>query len=96
MPVLPSKHSHLFGWPAAAAVLIAFWVGMLASLAGTSQIYDEGGHATAGYSFWRYNDYRLDPENGNLPQRVIALPLCPAITIFPLTTTYGARRPNGR
>jgi hypothetical protein len=69
------ERSPLLGWPAAAAVLIVFWIGMLASLSGTSQTFDEGVHVTAGYTFWRYNDYRLNPENGNLPQRVMALPL---------------------
>lgn len=83
MSVLPSKHSRLLGWPAAAVVLIAFWVGMLVSLAGTSQTFDEGVHVTAGYTFWRYNDYRLNPENGNLPQRVMALPLLPGHYDFP-------------
>ncbi|MFZ1218704.1 MAG: glycosyltransferase family 39 protein [Chthoniobacterales bacterium] len=48
---------------------------MITSLVGTSQTLDEGVHVTAGYTFWRYNDYRLNPENGNLPQRVMALPL---------------------
>jgi hypothetical protein len=83
MSVLPSKQSRLLGWPAAAVVLIAFWAGMLTSLTGTSQVYDEGGHITAGYTYWRYNDYRLDPENGNLPQRVMALPLLPGHYNFP-------------
>jgi hypothetical protein len=32
-------------------------------------------HLTGGYSYWRFNDYRLQPENGNLPQRWGALPL---------------------
>ncbi|MCR6654632.1 MAG: hypothetical protein NVV63_02215 [Opitutus sp.] len=36
---------------------------------------DETIHLTSGYSYWRYNDYRLQPENGNLPQRWAALPL---------------------
>ena len=31
--------------------------------------YDETAHLTAGYSYWKFNDYRLQPENGNLPQR---------------------------
>ena len=75
MPVSQSRQSRLLGWPAAAAVLVAFWLGLLASLLGTSQTLDEGVHVTAGYTFWRHNDYRLNPENGNLPQRVAALPL---------------------
>ena len=36
---------------------------------------DETVHLTGGYSYWRFNDYRLHPENGNLPQRWAALPL---------------------
>jgi hypothetical protein len=36
---------------------------------------DEVAHLVAGYSYWIYNDYRLNPENGNLPQRWMALPL---------------------
>lgn len=36
---------------------------------------DETAHLTGGYSYWRFNDYRLQPENGNLPQRWAALPL---------------------
>ena len=36
---------------------------------------DEGIHIVSGYSYWKYNDYRLQPENGNLPQRWAAIPL---------------------
>ena len=36
---------------------------------------DEIAHLTAGVSYWLTNDYRLHPENGNLPQRWAALPL---------------------
>ena len=60
---------------AAVLVLLLFWAGLLASLRNKGMTYDEIGHATAGYSYWRYNDFRLDPENGNLPQRLMALPL---------------------
>ncbi len=60
---------------AAGLVLLLFWAGLLASLRNKGMTYDEIGHATAGYSYWRYKDFRLDPENGNLPQRLMALPL---------------------
>ena len=36
--------------------------------------FDEMAHLTAGYTYWAFNDYRLHPENGNLPQRLGALP----------------------
>jgi hypothetical protein len=59
----------------AAVVLALFWAAMVASLRDKSITYDEIAHATAGYAFWRLDDFRLNPENGNLPQRVAALPL---------------------
>src|ERR1700719_4853277 len=34
-----------------------------------SPTFDEPQHLTAGYSYWVTNDFRLDYENGNLPQR---------------------------
>ena len=37
--------------------------------------FDEPTHLTAGYSYWLKHDYRLDPENGNLPARWASLPL---------------------
>jgi hypothetical protein len=46
---------------------------------------DEIAHLTAGYSYWKTGDYRLQPENGNLPQRFAALPAAalPARLSFP-------------
>ena len=37
--------------------------------------FDETAHLTAGYSYWTTGEFRLQPENGNLPQRWAALPL---------------------
>jgi hypothetical protein len=47
----------------------------LNGVAHDSGTYDEFVHVTAGYSYWAFNDYRLNPENGNLAQRIVALPL---------------------
>src|SRR5208337_2826288 len=44
---------------------------------------DEIAHLTAGYSYWTTNDYRLQPENGNLPQRWAAIPLLASRPRFP-------------
>lgn len=49
----------------------------------TGATFDEPAHITAGVSYWRFNDYRLNPENGNWPQRLIALPDILASTVFP-------------
>jgi hypothetical protein len=60
---------------AAAAVLALYWW-MATSVSDTMcTTGDEIAHLTAGYSYWTTNDYRLQPENGNLPQRWAALPL---------------------
>ncbi|HEX2855187.1 MAG TPA: glycosyltransferase family 39 protein [Opitutaceae bacterium] len=66
---------RLTGPLAAAVVLATFWGVMLSSLREKSLTSDEIVHATAGYTYWKYRDYRLNPENGILPQRVMALPL---------------------
>jgi hypothetical protein len=64
------------------AILVPVVVGCLLYLtmalrgvAHDSGTYDEYVHVTAGYSYWAFNDYRLNPENGNLAQRIVALPL---------------------
>jgi 4-amino-4-deoxy-L-arabinose transferase-like glycosyltransferase len=80
-----SKNSRFLGPFAAFLILIAFWIGILASLREKSLTLDEGVHVTAGYAFWRFNDYRLNPENGNLPERVMALPLFVGDYRFPPT-----------
>ena len=63
---------------ALAALLLAthVWLAVSATI-GLGVTADETAHLTAGYSYWRFNDYRLQPENGNLPQRWAALPLLP-------------------
>src|SRR5207237_6263195 len=40
-----------------------------------SPTFDEPQHLTAAYSYFVTNDFRLDPENGNLPTMWAALPL---------------------
>lgn len=48
-----------------------------------SGTYDEFVHVTSGYSYSAYDDYRLNAENGNLPQRLMALPLLASGPEFP-------------
>ncbi len=57
-------------------VLLAlhWWLGVSA-WTGQGITGDETAHLVGGYSYWRFDDYRLQPENGNLPQRWGALPL---------------------
>jgi len=65
-------------------VLAAFWLALVASLRNKSLTSDEIVHATAGYTYWRFDDYRINPENGNLPQRIIGIPIAAGDYKFPL------------
>ena len=64
-------------WGQVIVVLILGIYGLTAlySITNKSATADEGIHLTGGYSYWAFNDYRLQPENGNLPQRWGAIPL---------------------
>jgi Dolichyl-phosphate-mannose-protein mannosyltransferase len=77
----------LTGSVAAGVTLACFWILLLASVRQKSLTSDEIAHAAAGYSYWRFDDYRLNPENGNLPQRVMGLGLALAPGHFPSLAT---------
>lgn len=47
----------------------------IASMRAESQTVDEGVHLTAGYSYWRTGDYRLNPEHPPLAKLVASVPL---------------------
>jgi hypothetical protein len=70
----PSWLRSLTGWPAAGMILAVFALLAITSATRKSTTFDEVAHLTAGYTYWAYNDYRLHPENGVLPQRLVALP----------------------
>jgi hypothetical protein len=80
---IPPDEDRLPGWHgatsfatgplAAGCILLLFWIFIVASDRDKCLTYDEVAHAAAGYSYWRYGDYRLQPENGQLPQRAAGL-----------------------
>lgn len=61
------------GYIPVAVILACYFVMAVGSQRNKSTAFDEIAHVTAGYSYWAYNDYRLHPENGNLPQRWVSL-----------------------
>ncbi len=79
---------------AALLVLAGFWVLLVAVGWNKSVTYDETVHAAAGYSYWKFDDYRLNPENGNLPQRIAALPLLSGKYPFPSTDSAAWKLPD--
>lgn len=58
---------------AVALLLVTFACQSLSAVWHKSNTFDETAHLAAGYSYWRFNDYHLQPENGNLPQRLAGL-----------------------
>src|SRR2546430_9953295 len=73
------------------AWLIAIFIAVLHAFMAVTAVntksptFDEPQHLTAAYSFFMTNDFRLDPESGNLPAMWAALPLLLDDTkLFPL------------
>ena len=69
-----------------AALLAVHFAIAVASKRHASTTSDELAHLTAGFAYWEFDDYRLQPENGNLPQRWGALPAWLMDTKFPSLT----------
>ncbi|MDO8539569.1 MAG: glycosyltransferase family 39 protein [Opitutaceae bacterium] len=82
------------GFLVTVAVLLA---GLHAVLAVTATVdksmtADEIAHLTAGHAYNVRGDFRMQPENGNLPQRLAALPLGVARVALPDPNTPSWRR----
>jgi 4-amino-4-deoxy-L-arabinose transferase-like glycosyltransferase len=94
-PMLPPgpRRSLSFGPPglrslvltaAVTALLGLFWWLAVSASRVKSQTSDELPHIAAGYAYDRFGDFRIQPENGNLPQRLYGLPGLAAGARFPL------------
>ena len=79
----------------AVALVLLWWVMAVSSVGQKSTTFDELAHLTAGYSYWLTGDFRLQPENGNLPQRWAALPLLLGHYRFPSLEQEAWRAPAG-
>ena len=73
----------LGGYPMVAALLAIHFALAVTSVMNKCATADETAHLPAGYCYWVHNDYRLNPENGNLPQRWCAIPLLLGRYSFP-------------
>ena len=62
-------------WLLLSIALLAYCGLAVGSVSRKSMTSDEGAHLVAGYAYWTVGDFRLQPENGNWPQRWAALPL---------------------
>jgi hypothetical protein len=71
----PSPRRPLLQALAVAGLLVAHYALAFTATLDASATFDEVLHIASGLSYWTTDDYRLQPENGNLPQRWCALPL---------------------
>ncbi|MFN7922359.1 MAG: glycosyltransferase family 39 protein [Bryobacteraceae bacterium] len=72
------KPASRWFWPAVVAMLCAMATLEILSMLGESQTYDEGFHITAGFSYWKTGDFRLNPEHPPLSKLLAAMPLLAA------------------
>jgi 4-amino-4-deoxy-L-arabinose transferase-like glycosyltransferase len=75
---------------AVAAMLVAFSAGALDQARHTSATFDEVPHLAAGYTYHRWNDFRLNPEHPPLLKLLAALPLL-AMDVRPSADDLAAR-----
>jgi 4-amino-4-deoxy-L-arabinose transferase-like glycosyltransferase len=66
--------------------LALYWVMAVSVSSRMGVTADEVVHLTGGITYWKFNDYRMHPENGTLPMRIAALPwLFSDVHLPPLT-----------
>jgi 4-amino-4-deoxy-L-arabinose transferase-like glycosyltransferase len=80
-PAAPAPSTRT--WLLVAAALALYYVMAVSVSPRLGVTADEVVHLTGGYTYWKFDDYRLHPENGTLPMRVAALPLLAMDLKFP-------------
>src|SRR5688572_23003100 len=91
----PTDGKRRLGVYAAVVAMLAWDFASSQGAAATKSVtFDETFHLIGGYSYWKFGDFRLHPENGNLPQRWTAIPLFFSDTRFPDLTPDQWRMPN--
>jgi 4-amino-4-deoxy-L-arabinose transferase-like glycosyltransferase len=88
---IPTRTPRCFGFVAeivpVVALLAAHFTLAVTSVMDKCTTFDEIAHLTGGSSYWLIDDYRINPENGNFPQRWAALGLFGGQYKFPSTNT---------
>lgn len=89
--------SKLFSpWPIAILLTVLSLVLMLGPAASDSAIMDELAHIPAGYSYVKYQDYRLNPEHPPLVKMIAGFPLLFQNFNFPTDKTSWTADINGQ
>lgn len=71
------------------AALVLYWFMATTVSPRIGPTADEPMHLTGGYSYWKFNDYRMQPENGTLAMRWASLPLLLTQPEFPPASLPG-------
>ena len=91
MPMLraaePGRRPRLLAALLVALAMVAHWWMAESVSPRLGVTADEVVHLTGGYTYWKFNDYRMHPENGTLAMRLAALPwLAMDLKVPPLDT----------
>lgn len=71
----PTRRARVVETLAVVILLTLYWLMAYQGLRATTLTADEGFHLVSGYAYWTEQDFRYQSENGNLPQRMGAVPL---------------------
>jgi len=71
----PARRARITETLAVVILLVVYWLMAYQGLRATTLTADEGFHLVSGYAYWTEQDFRYQSENGNLPQRMGAVPL---------------------
>lgn len=92
-PTLRSRLERRSAW--CVALLLALHVALgNGAAARKSATFDEVLHLASGYAYWEFGDFRVQPTNGNLPQRWATLPLWLADVPYPTRDQAEWHRPT--
>lgn len=77
-----------------AVLMLLYWFMAVSVSPRIGVTADEIVHTVGGYSYWRFDDYRLHPENGTLPMRVATLPMLAMNLRFPPLESWDWQHAN--
>jgi hypothetical protein len=76
-------------WVLAVGIVLALFLFLLIGIsAKNSAIFEENNHLSAGYYFFKTNDYRMGPGHPPLTYKILALPLLFSKAQFPFENEY--------
>src|SRR5215467_9872731 len=75
MTIEKTKATRLGNTVAFVVILVAFWIQAFLAIPKLSATSDEAVHLAAGYSYWKTQDFRLNPEHPPLAKLIASLQL---------------------